>query len=363
MTINPTKIYKHQYLINIAESAEWPADDQPPESLLSIPFLNPHENHVITSPVSADSPYFIAYKYGLSKHSHDRAVEMLKNNPQLVDLHGLIRNPNPKITPLLEQYLEQFKTTHWLRMCRSNHKVILEFLEKHIDKINDDNWRQLSRNEHEIAISILQKNPHKINYNVLSGNPSGFEIMKQHMDLINWNYFAGNTHPDAIRVIEQNLELVCTDDYWSDVPWKMSYCTLSQNPNAFHILLENPHFINFKCLMYNPSPSALAYIEANATQINNSHVPYLVNNPNGLSLIEKLLKQGQITQEAVLESYTELLTHPALFDVDLDYQELSKERSKIIYNELLEKAFHPSRVSRWLDYHCENGGTPEDFEM
>jgi hypothetical protein len=350
MTINPTKIYKHQYLINIAESAEWPADDQPPESLLSIPFLNPHENHVITSSVNIDFPYFIAYSYCLSKHPHDDAVKMLEQEPYLVNLYGLITNPNPKIMPLLEQYIEQFEPYHWGKMCQSNHKVILEFLEKHTDKIDNYNWQRVSGNKHEIAIRILQNNPHKINFKILSGNPFGIEIMKQHMDLIDWEYFSHNSHPDAIQIIEQNLD-------------RVSRSGLSQNPSAFHILLENPHLIDFNSLLYNPSASAIAYIEANATQINNSHVPYLVNNPNGLSLIEKMLKQGQITQEAVLESYTELLTHPALFDVDLDYQELSKERSKIIYNELLEKAFHPSRVSRWLDYHCENGGTPEDFEM
>ena len=55
--------------------------------------------------------------------------------------------------------------------------------------------------------------------------------------------------------------------------------------------------------------------------------------------------------------------NPSFFDVDLDYQELSKDRSKIIYSELLQKALHPSRVSKWLDHHCENGGNPEDFEM
>jgi hypothetical protein len=363
MAVNQTKIYKHQYLINIAESAEWPANDMPPERLLSIPFLNPHDNHVINSPVGSESPYFRSYKYGLSKHPHNDAVEMLKKEPQLVDLRGIIKNPNPKIASLLEQYLEQFEHTHWLTMCRSNHKVILEFLEKHTDKIDNDNWRQLSGNEHEIAIRILQNNPHKINFEILSGNPSGFEIMKQHMDLINWNYFAGNKHPDAIRVIEQNLQLVCTDTYLLGSPWQMNYCMLSSNPNAFHILLENPHFINFGSLLYNPSESALAYIEANITQINTIHIAYLVENPNGLMLIEKLLKQGQITQNAVLNFYPELVMNEAFFEVDLDYQEMSKKRSKIIYSELMEKALHPSRVYKWVEYHYENGGTAANLEM
>ena len=80
-------------------------------------------------------------------------------------------------------------------------------------------------------------------------------------------------------------------------------------------------------------------------------------------MIEKLLKQGQINKDAVLDYYSELVMNPALFDVDLDYQEMSKKRSKIIYSELVEKAFNPSRVSNWLDYHCENGGSPEDFEI
>ncbi len=304
MAVNQTKTYKHQYLINIVESRIWPADDPLPGRLRSIPFLNPHENHVLTSPVSADSPYFIAYKYGLSKHPHDRAVEMLKKNPQLVDLWGLIQNPNPNIAPLLEQYLEQFEPVDWRAICRSNNKVILEFLEKHIDKIDDDFWRHISGNEHEIAIRILQNNPHKINFEVLSGNPSGIEIMKQHMDQINWDFFSSNPHPDAIRIIEQNLDLVYSS-------------SLSQNPNAFHILFENQHIIDFDSLLYNPSESALAYIEACATKIiNNRNIWNLVENPNGLMLVEKLLKQGKISEEAIMNFYPELVMNKSFFDVE-----------------------------------------------
>lgn len=366
MAINQTKIYKYQYLINIAESAEWTDDDPPSPRFLSIPFLNPHDNYVITNPVSADSPLFSAYKYGLSKHPGNNAVEILKNNPQLVDLAGLIKNPNPKIAPLLEQYLEQFNFVHWSAMCISNHKVILEFLEKHTDRINDYYWQQLSGNKHKIAIRILQNNPHMINFDVLSGNPSGMEILKQNMGLINWQHFARNTHPDAIRIMEQNVDRMSTNIYWMDSPDSMNYMyhtSLSQNPNAFHILLENPRFIDFNCLLYNPSESALAYIEANLTRVNNFNISNLIINPNGLSLVEKLLKQGRISKDAVLDCYSELVMNESLFDIDVDFQEASKTRSKMIYSELLEKAFHPSRVSKWLDYHCENGGSPEDFEM
>ncbi len=41
---------------------------------------------------------------------------------------------------------------------------------------------------------------------------------------------------------------------------------------------------------------------------------------------------------------------------------MSKERTKIIEQELMIKVLHPSKVSKWLDYHIENGGTTWNFE-
>ena len=41
---------------------------------------------------------------------------------------------------------------------------------------------------------------------------------------------------------------------------------------------------------------------------------------------------------------------------------MSKEKIKIIEQELLEKSLHPSRVGKWLDYHLDNGGQIYDFE-
>ena len=41
---------------------------------------------------------------------------------------------------------------------------------------------------------------------------------------------------------------------------------------------------------------------------------------------------------------------------------MSKERTKIIEYELMIKALHPSKVSKWLDYHIKNGGDIWDFE-
>ena len=46
----------------------------------------------------------------------------------------------------------------------------------------------------------------------------------------------------------------------------------------------------------------------------------------------------------------------------LDYFSMSKVRTKIIEKDLIIKALHPSRISKWLDYHLTNGGNIYDFE-
>ena len=39
-----------------------------------------------------------------------------------------------------------------------------------------------------------------------------------------------------------------------------------------------------------------------------------------------------------------------------------KAGTKIIEYELMTKALHPSRISKWLEYHIENGGDICNFE-
>jgi hypothetical protein len=51
-----------------------------------------------------------------------------------------------------------------------------------------------------------------------------------------------------------------------------------------------------------------------------------------------------------------LSKNPSIFQPD--YQEMSKDRTKIIYQELMQRALHPSRVLQWIyeeeeDDYCE----------
>jgi hypothetical protein len=41
---------------------------------------------------------------------------------------------------------------------------------------------------------------------------------------------------------------------------------------------------------------------------------------------------------------------------------MSKDRTKIIFEELMSKALHPTRVFKWLDYRIEQGYDVENVE-
>jgi hypothetical protein len=128
------------------------------------------------------------------------------------------------------------------------------------------------------------------------------QIIGNGLDYIVWSSFAAN--PNAISLLEQN-------------PNKIVWTWLSCNPNAIHLLEQNQDKINWY---------------------------HLCLNPNAISLLQK-------NQDKIV--WTWLSRNPSIFEPD--YQEMSKERTNIIYQELMEKALHPSRMLQWLN-------EVEDFE-
>jgi len=370
MTTN-TLIYKYPILKSLFETK---CNNKPinlyttciyPEKYQAIPnYLNPHSN--ILKCYERDNNY----KYYLSKHPSNDAIKIMMENPSFVNLDGLIRNTNPKIGPLLKRSFHQFKDLQWLWMSRyCISPTVMEFLEKHLDKIC---WHGLSKNSCNDAIRILEKNQNKIIWVYFSANPSGMEIIKKNLDKIHWHKLCENTNPEAISIIEQNLDKI---DYYilSSNPSAISILSqnldkihveqFSMNPNAMDILINHPNLIddyNF-VMLYSYDISCLEKIIKN-NQLHQLH--YLIQNPNSFPLIEKMLKQGLIPEKIISSIHKTLVLNSSLESLfDLDYQEMSKVRSNLLYDELIRKAFHPSRVAKLLDYHCDNGGNVTDFEM
>jgi hypothetical protein len=113
---------------------------------------------------------------------------------------------------------------------------------------------------------------------------------------------------------------------------------LSANPNAIHLLEQNPEKINWYLLSSNPN--AIHLLEQNQDKINWWN---LSANPKAIHLLER-------NQEKIylpLFSNNQSICEP-------DYLAMSIDRTCIIYQELMEKALHPLRVMKWIE---------EDFDF
>jgi hypothetical protein len=338
-------------------------------------FLNPHAKKYYSQyPYSNESNYL----YYVSMDPSNKVVGLLMKNLDKINLDGLVQNTNPKIGPLLEHSLDKFDYFHRMWMCRySSNPTVMAFLEKHPDKII---WSDLSENTCDDAIKILEKNQDKIDLFELSGNSSAMDLIKKNLDKVNFGKLCTNTNPEAILILEQNLDKIDEFDWYyrllsnpsaihiieqnlDKIVNLPSFYFLSKNSNAMDLLMKHPELIHNRCIFANPN--ALSYLESLDRNNIKKRLDYMAgNNPNAFQFIEKMLNQGIISNNDIYNIHSHLIANDSFESLfDLDYQAMSKTRTKLLQDELMAKAFHPSRVAKWLDYHCENGGDVADFEM
>ena len=121
---------------------------------------------------------------------------------------------------------------------------------------------------------------------------------------------------------------------------KISWYFLSQNPNVISLLEQNFDKINWNGLSRNPN--AIHLLEKNMDKIN---WMYLSRNLNAIPLLENNVDNI---------CWNWFSKNPNIFELDYGFL---KGRMDIIREELMMKAWHPSRVMKWL----EAGLDMEDF--
>jgi hypothetical protein len=353
-------IYKYPKLVEFIETN--------PTANYNTIYHNPHFNLVEYARHNEVHPWYF------SEISTDDAIDLMLEKPELIDFEYLMVNTNPRIRLLMEGRT-YFSQEEWKYMSSSCNSYIMEFLEQNLDNID---WERLSFNKYEGAIRILKNNPDRINWKILMRNTSAIEIFKVHTDKIIWNSFEFCANPDAIELIEKmvkkkwekiNFNALSTNPnaihilskHMDKVKWK----NLSQNPNAISILMENPDMISFSDFLTNPN--AIPYIETIMEKrqielLDWNELWKLAQNLNSIPLIQKWWDKGKISTENMTKLISYLYYNRKSVYECYDFQEMSKERSKLIYLELISKAFHPSRIDKWLEYYIENGGCCEDFD-
>jgi len=171
---------------------------------------------------------------------------------------------------------------------------------KFLDWVDESklDWNLLAATNPNI-IYLIQKYPHKTNSYMfwihLSKNPYAIPLLEQNPDKIRWNWASAN--PSAISLLEQN-------------PDKINWFWLSENSNAIPLLEKNLEKINWVWLSKNPN--AIPILERNPDKID---WYYLSINPN-------------------ITTY--------------DYA-VMKENHRDLKEELIQRAWHPSRIATWLE--------------
>jgi hypothetical protein len=119
---------------------------------------------------------------------------------------------------------------------------------------------------------------------------------------------------------------------------KIRWDGLSLNPNAIHILEVNQDKIDWENLSGNPN--AIHILEANQDKIN---WKYLSSNPNAIHLLKANIDKI---------NWYFLSGNPSIFEYDYD---ALKEKCSVYKEELIQKAFHPTRIIKYLseDYDVE----------
>ena len=278
------------------------------------------------------------------------AVHLLEKNPDKIVWSWVIGH---------SQDITQLQTINPLS-TRQIHPNFYPLIEKYIDKINNTeidqtNLYTLSRNPD--TVSILEKNPHKICWEGLSRNPNAIHLIENNMDKISWWGLCHNVN--AIHIIEKKF------DYLYDKRYKTVSGLSGDELEIYQIIVDN----------ISKNSNAINLIKK---YINVIRLYDLGFNINGLSLLTEIFdKDNHKTSElrdrlankpfynddyysnAPISNYHRLCLNPTL--LELDYIKMAKQRSRIIYSELIEKALAPHRVNKYLEYHLEQGYDINDF--
>lgn len=357
-------VYKHSKMIELINSY---LNDR------IVPFI------ILNNPNCPISDFVEKYPYYISYDPSNKAIDtmlLFENvNDDIIDFHGFGRNSNPRCKLIIEKWADVFfhvsSGSHIQKLSKSPHEWVMEFLEAHPEYIC---WHTLCENSSAGAIRILNKNIDSINWAPLSANPGAIDILKNYKHKINYNKLCKNPNSNAIKLIENMLienpkrinihtlsinhnAIHILEKHLDKVDWT----NLSKNPNAMNILLQHPDKINFEALCCNPN--AIEYITERLDNFEVDHVSLWTlaqYNPNGFHLIEKLLNEKQFSNDCKDRLICCMAINLAVYEYD--FQEMSKQRCKIIQMELMMKALHPSRVNEWLKYHLDNGGKIENFD-
>lgn len=178
-----------------------------------------------------------------SGNIHPRAVRYLIQHPELIHWDWFSSNSNPLAVEFMLRSPEKIHV-EWL--CSNTSPRAAHVLETHVRMNHPDlNWKKISRNVS--CRRIILKNLHAADWRMISKNPAMIDLIKEELaqgndNRIVWVYLSMNTHPDAIKILAENIDRIC---------WK----ALSRNKGASSLISK--HEIDARGRWLSSNPAAL----------------------------------------------------------------------------------------------------------
>jgi hypothetical protein len=327
----------------------------------------------------------------LSNINHDKTIQFLNNN--IDKINWPILSFNTSAIPILSKHIDKID---WYTL--SLQPFAIDLLLKNPNKIN---WETFNLNEN--AIPLLKENLDKVNWSIIMFNKNGKEIIKNNEDKVKWTnwkmytdlkyyinilddttYVYGSdynlTFSDIINQLEDNYKYNL--NYFNKCFVYKDLININDNeiindiidfnqPSNYILLLRDKQFCeyseldkyksNFKKIIIDKPLNQLIY------EINNYIGPPLYSPVYALIVNKEfieMLKTNPKNVFYIFKSIIQLLDVTFLSNllykldcIDFDYQYLCEQRTKILREQLMIKALHPSRIQKWL----ENGLSIDDL--
>lgn len=235
---------------------------------------------------------------------------------------------NPSAANYLTNHLGKI---NWYNLSANPSDYALDLLETYSDFIH---YRQLSANTNPRAIKILKNKIDEIDWVALSSNPSAIQFLQEHMNQIFWGEFAHIQHPDAIRLIERELE---------HLDWDMVSVPLGENPAAVPILRNHLDWVNWTAFCINANtPESIQFIREHLDLVD---WEALSTNEQALSILREF---PDYVQESAFGSQD-------MFDYNYTYDYPAILATKYnLHQEYHAWAGHPSRMHLWKGWRIND---------
>lgn len=171
------------------------------------------------------------------------AAALLLDNPKKIHWPSASRN-----SALIGLLLENRDKICWSSLCANEGPEAMRLLEQNLGLVD---WDILSGNP--AAAGLLAANKSRVNWSIASSIAGAATMLLANQDKIEWHAFSSNSAPQAVDLLEQNLD-------------KVSVFMMSKNPGAGRLLSKID--VCWQTLSSNPCTEAIALLEQNFDEIN-----------------------------------------------------------------------------------------------